>query len=259
MAGEFKFRHGIAATQIPIFSVFLFFGTLFYSQKKNGWFSIALFSIIRLTGASCMLATLTNGSYGVWAAVYVCESLGLVLLTFLLLNMLQRANTFVQVLTPWHFRVPELICWAGMGLSIADYATASQREDAAKPGGLAQASMGLFVALYAWSLLLAFYLVQRWSSIPEDERRGMWSFGACVPFMIVRTTYSVAFTATGDKKFSAVVGSPFMYLFMSLLMETAILGIVTWAIYTMPRLDAKAPKASVEGGSYRMMDMRDER
>lgn len=91
MAGEFKFRHGIAATQIPIFSVFLFFGALFYFQKKNGWFSIALFSIIRLTGASCMLATLTNGSYGVWATVYVCESLGLVLLTFLLLNMLQRA------------------------------------------------------------------------------------------------------------------------------------------------------------------------
>lgn len=168
-------------------------------------------------------------------------------------------NTFAQVLTPWHFRVPELICWAGMGLSIAYYATASQREDAAKPGGLAQASMGLFVALYAWALLLAFYLVQRWSSIPEDERRGMWSFGACVPFMIVRTTYSVAFTATGDKRFSAVVGSPYMYLFMSLLMETAILGIVTWAIYTMPRLDAKAPKDSVEGGSYRMMDMRDER
>lgn len=165
----------------------------------------------------------------------------------------------MQVLTPWHFRVPELICWAGMGLSIADYATASQREDAAKPGGLAQASMGLFVALYGWSLLLAYYLVQRWSSIPEDERRGMWSFGACVPFMVVRTTYSVAFTATGDDKFSAVVGSPFMYLFMSLLMETAILSIVTWAIYTMPRLDAKAPKASVEGGSYRMMDMRDER
>lgn len=91
MAGEFKFRHGIAATQIPIFSAFLFFGALFYFQKKNGWFSIGLFSIIRLTGASCMLATLTNGSYGAWAAVYVCESLGLVLLTFLLLNMLQRA------------------------------------------------------------------------------------------------------------------------------------------------------------------------
>ncbi|EEU38650.1 uncharacterized protein NECHADRAFT_83009 [Fusarium vanettenii 77-13-4] len=240
MTGEFKFRHGISATQIPIFSVFLFFGTLFYFQKKNGWFSIALFSIIRLTGASCMLATLANGSYGVWAAVY-------------------RANTFAQVLTPWHFRVPELICWAGMGLSIADYATASQREDAAKPGSLAQASMGLFVALYAWALLLGFYLIQRWSSIPEEERWGMWSFGACVPFMIVRTTYSVAFTATGDKKFSAVVGRPYMYLFMSLVMETTILGIVTWAIYTMSRLVATAPKDSVEGGSYRMMDMRDER
>ncbi|KAF4992727.1 hypothetical protein FDECE_13633 [Fusarium decemcellulare] len=259
MPGEFKFRHGIAATQIPIFSVFLIFGTLFYFQKKNGWFSIALFSVIRLTGGSCMLATLTNDSYGVWATVYVCESLGLVLLTFLLLDMLQRANTFVKVLTPWHFRVPELICWAGMGLSIAYYATANQREDTTKPGGLAQASMGLFVALYVWTLLLGYYLVQKWSSIPHDERRGMWSFGATIPSMIVRTTYSVAFTATGDRKFSAVAGSPWMYLFMSLLMETAILGIVTWAIYTMPRLVEKARRASLEGGSYRMMDMRDER
>ncbi|KAJ3549469.1 hypothetical protein NM208_g489 [Fusarium decemcellulare] len=147
--------------------------------------------------------------------------------------MLQRANTFIKVLTPWHFRVPELICWAGMGLSIAYYATANQREDTTKPGGLAQASMGLFVALYVWTLLLGYYLVQKWSLIPDDERRGMWSFGATIPFMIVRITYSVAFTATGDRKFSAVAGSPWMYLFMSLLMETAILGIVTWAIYTM--------------------------
>jgi hypothetical protein len=91
MTGDFDMRHGIAAAQIPIFSVFLGFGVFFGLQGKNGWFNITLLSTIRLVGASCMLATLITEARGVWAAVFVCESLGLVLLTFVLLSLLKSA------------------------------------------------------------------------------------------------------------------------------------------------------------------------
>lgn len=88
---NFRFRDGIAVSQIPIFSCFLFFGILFYLQKRQGWFSVSFFSVIRLIGASCMLATIHNDSRGIWATVFVCESLGIVLLTFVLLDFLKRA------------------------------------------------------------------------------------------------------------------------------------------------------------------------
>ncbi|KAH6869511.1 hypothetical protein B0T10DRAFT_523645 [Thelonectria olida] len=249
MIRQWQFRDGIAVTQIVLFTAFLAIGILFYFQLKNGWFSITLFSAIRLVGASCMLATLRTDSRGVWATVFVSESLGMVLLTFLLLNLLKRANGFTKVLSSWHFRVPELICWAGIGISIADFVSASRKANALSPGSLTRASVGLFVALYGWAVLLFLLTCRQWACIPPLERRGVMGFAAAIPFMSVRTCYTVIFAATGDARFSAVEGNPVIYLSMSTLMETAILTVVAWSIYSMP---AQPQNAATED-SYQLV------
>ncbi|KAH7141080.1 hypothetical protein EDB81DRAFT_654457 [Dactylonectria macrodidyma] len=243
MAHDFGFRDGVAAAQIPFFSVFLCFGILFQRQHKDGWFGISFFSTIRLIGANCMLATIHADSRGVWAAVFVCESLGLVLLTFVLLNLLKRANTFVKVLTQWHFRVPELICWAGIGISIADYISASSKKNAMEPGSLTRAGVGLFVALYVWAVFLFLSIAQKWKQVPSNERRSLICFGSTIPFMATRIAYTVTFIATGNEKYSAVVGDALTYLLMTMLMEVSVLALVVWAIFGLPRM-AKIP----EGG-----------
>lgn len=119
---------------------------------------------------------------------------------------------------------------------MADFALASQKEeDAMKPGALTQAGVGLVVALYAWAVVLFFYIAQKWHLIlPINERRSMVGFGAAIPFMVVRITYTVAFAATGDAKFSAVVGNPLVYLFMSMLMEYFVVAIIVWTIFGLP-------------------------
>ncbi|KAF6825063.1 hypothetical protein CPLU01_10516 [Colletotrichum plurivorum] len=237
MAREFGYRDGVAIAQILVFSVFLNFGILFRFQKRVGYFGISFISTIRVIGAGCMLATMTNDSRGVWAAIFVCESLGLVLLTFVLLDLLKRVNSFVRVLTPWHFRIPELICWAGLAISIADYVIASRKKDnAMAPGALTQAGVGLFAALYFWGVILFAMLAQKWKLVPEAERRSLVGFGASFPFMVVRISYTIAYVSTGERRFSAVNGDTTMYLFMTFLMEVAILGLVVWTIWGLERL-----------------------
>jgi hypothetical protein len=89
--GVFTYRHGIAVTQLVLFSVSLFLAGYFKYGHRNGWFCIGVFSIIRIVGAGCMLATITNDADGVWAGVFVTESLGMVLIVFLLIELMIRA------------------------------------------------------------------------------------------------------------------------------------------------------------------------
>ncbi|OLN89021.1 hypothetical protein CCHL11_06093 [Colletotrichum chlorophyti] len=238
MVRDFRYRDGVAIAQVVIFLVFLCFGVLFRIKRKLGWFGISFISTIRIVGAACMLGTMVNNSRAVWATIFVCESLGLVLVIFVLLDLLKRVNSFVQVLTPWHFRIPELICWAGLAISIADYVLASRKtENAMAPGALTRAGVGLFAALYFWSVLLFGSLMQKWKQVPQEERRSLIGFGTCFPFMVVRIAYTIAYVSTGQRRFSAVHGDTTTYLFMTVLMEFAILGCVVWTIWGLERID----------------------
>ncbi|KAK1997935.1 hypothetical protein LX36DRAFT_691050 [Colletotrichum falcatum] len=237
MAREFRYRDGVAVVQIIIFSLFLCFGILFRLQKKTGWFGVSFISTIRVIGAGCMLGTITNNSRAIWATIFVCESLGLVLLTFTMLDLLKRVNSFVQVLTHWHFRIPELVCWAGLAISVADYALASKKTDnAMAPGPLTKAGVGLFAALYLWGVLLFILLARKWNRVPRPERRSLIGFAACFPFMVVRISYTIAYVSTGARRFSAVNGDTTTYLFMTMLMEFALLSCVVWTIWGLARL-----------------------
>jgi hypothetical protein len=92
MAGDgiFRYRDGIAVVQVVAFSISLLFGVYFRYAHQIGWFCISVFSLFRLIGASCMLGTIRKDSHGLWAGVFVCESLGMILIIFLLLEILER-------------------------------------------------------------------------------------------------------------------------------------------------------------------------
>lgn len=88
--GTFTYRDGISVAQIAVFSPPLLFALYFTYIRRIGWFCIGVFSLLRLVGASCKLAAINNDARGLSAAVFVCESLGMILIIFLLLEMLER-------------------------------------------------------------------------------------------------------------------------------------------------------------------------
>ena len=89
--GEVGYREGIAILQVIVFAFFLPAGIWFKASGRLGWFGITFISLIRIIGASCMLATINaKDTGGLWTGVMVCESFGILTLFFLLLEMLER-------------------------------------------------------------------------------------------------------------------------------------------------------------------------
>ena len=87
--GIFTYRDGIAVAQIVSFSVPLILAVQFRCTYRIGWF---LHWRLYLTPTYWrkLQVTIHNDSQGVWAAIFVCESLGMILILFLLLEILER-------------------------------------------------------------------------------------------------------------------------------------------------------------------------
>ncbi|KAK8023485.1 hypothetical protein PG991_006724 [Apiospora marii] len=219
--GVFGYRHGVAAVQLILFFVALCISVYFRLGRRNGWFSIGVFSIFRVVGAGCMLGTITNDASSVWAGVFVCESLGMVLIVFLLLEFMARANNTVPTVHPRWFWYPQVITWADIGLAIGGFASAS-KTDSLDPTKYTQASFGLFTGLY---LIVVFTFWQFW------RRLMLQCVGVCLPLLAVRTAYSLVYQITGDRTWNAVKGNPTPYLIMTFLPELVIIYLCIGAVF----------------------------
>ncbi|KAK8069878.1 hypothetical protein PG994_006494 [Apiospora phragmitis] len=220
--GVFGYRHSIATAQLVLFFIALCLGIYFKLSHRNGWFCIGMFSIFRVVGAGCMLGTITNDASSVWAGVFVCESFGMALIVFLLLEFMSRANNAVPTVHPRWFWYPQVITWADIGLAIGGFASAS-KTDSLSPTKYTQASFGLFTGLY---LIVVFTFWQFWRvrpTFPRDEKLVLRCVGVSLPLLAIRTAYSLIYQITGDQTWNAVKGNPTPYLVMTFLPELAII------------------------------------
>ena len=144
-------------------------------------------------------------------------------------------NGQLRILTKWDFRVPDLICWAGIALTVADFILASKQQNAMAPNAMTQAGFGLFVAIYAWAVILFYRLWRHRSDLPPEELPALRSFLAAIAPMLVRITYSLIYIATGNEIFSAVVGNALAYLFMTMIPEVTVVGLAAWTTLRMCR------------------------
>ncbi|KAK7975827.1 MFS general substrate transporter [Apiospora arundinis] len=237
--GVFGFRHGIATAQLVLFFLALCIAIYFKLGHRNGWFCIGVFSIFRVVGAGCMLGTITNDASSVWAGVFVCESLGMVLIVFLLIEFMARANNVVHTVHPRWFFYPQLITWADIGLAIGGFSSASHTNSLA-PTKYTQASFGLFTALY---LIVLYTFWQFWrvmSTFPRDEKLVLRCVGVGLPLLAVRTAYSLIYQITGDRTWNAVKGNPTPYLIMTFLPELAIIFTCIWGVFQVAPPPRKA-------------------
>ena len=88
--GILHYRDIIAIFQLVLFTPSLLAAYYFRRTHRLGWFCLGVFSLLRLIGAGCKLGTVTTDSHGLWAGVFVCESLGVLLLIFVLWEMMAR-------------------------------------------------------------------------------------------------------------------------------------------------------------------------
>ncbi|KAL2260220.1 hypothetical protein VTK26DRAFT_5858 [Humicola hyalothermophila] len=246
--GVVTYRHGIAIGQLVLFSVAMCFAVYFKLRYRNGWFCIGVFSAIRVIGAGCMLGTISKDSDGLWAAVFVCESLGMVMMVILLLEFLYRANKLVPTIHPRWFFYPQVLTWADLGLAIGGFAAASRNEHPLAPTKYTQASFGLFTGLYLIVCYTAWCFWRRLDTFAHDERLLIRCVAVCLPLLGIRTAYSLVFQITGDMAWNAVKGNPTPYLTMTVLTELGIIYVSIWAIMRVVPPPRKQRKDKNRGG-----------
>ncbi|KAI4729087.1 hypothetical protein E4T49_03231 [Aureobasidium sp. EXF-10728] len=255
--GVFRYRDGICVAQIITFPVSLLLATSFYCTGRIGWFCVGSFSVIRLVGASCYLAIINNDSETLWATVFVCESLGIMLIIFLFLELLYRVyippppidrvnyadgNKQEQSIHKRYFFIPQLLTWIDIVISVIGYIVIKNKNhNQLDPTSYDQASRAILCVIYIYTLWLlsVFWRFQKISVYALPERRATYAVVYAIPLMVVRLVYSIVFEATGDRRFNASKGDPTVYLAMTYLPELGIIAICAATISGIPPIERK--------------------
>ncbi|KAK9852254.1 hypothetical protein MYU51_008657 [Penicillium brevicompactum] len=255
--GIFTYRDGISVAQIVIFSTPLLLAVYFKCTGRIGWFCIGIFSLLRLIGASCKLAAINSHARGLSAAIFVCESLGMILIMFLLLELLERTNKYMAIIRKRIFLIPSIITWIDIGISIGGWVAVMHVQNAYLPTPWSQASTALLAVIYLYlvGVFVAFWL--RRKDYPETERWGITGVAVCIPLLAVRLAYSLIFIITSDMKFNAIKGNATAYLVMTMLPEALIIAICTWIIFDkVPLLSADGKQPARKSGDEESQENR---
>ncbi|KAK7976288.1 hypothetical protein PG989_014751 [Apiospora arundinis] len=259
--GEVGYRDGIAILQVIVFACSLPIGIWFKITGRLGWYGITLISIIRLIGASCMLATIgAKDADGLWTAILVCESFGILVLFFLLLEMLERLNHFAKLVPRAVLLTPHVIVWACIAVSIAGQA-----------GTAVTTLLFVFEAALFLYMFFAPHMQNRhggsddgsrriFDLVPDDEELPIHCLVICLPLLGLRVLYSLLFIVTEDQEaYSPISGSPTLYLIFTALVEIAVVATCIWTVMHIPVLGQDARGAQgVSGMIGRLMGKRPE-
>ncbi|KAJ5100603.1 hypothetical protein N7456_006655 [Penicillium angulare] len=228
--GVFGYREGIAVAQIVAFSPPLLCAVYFKIQHQIGWFCIGVFTLLRLISAACKLALIDHESHGLWAAIFVCESLGMILIIFLLLEMLERINKVIAVVGKRMFWIPSIVTWIDIAISIIGWVAVMHVEHPLAPTPYSQASMALLAVIYLYMVGVFILFWRRRGEYLTEELWALKGVGICVPLLAIRLAYSLVFIITGNMDFSAIKGNPTAYLIMTMLPEVIIISVCTYVI-----------------------------
>ncbi|KAH8699042.1 hypothetical protein BGW36DRAFT_294009 [Talaromyces proteolyticus] len=253
------YRHGIAILEVvanfPSLVMALLLAWRHGFGRSSGWLFFIIFSLLRIIGNCCYLATINNSSnenlYIAWA---VCSSIGLSPLTLGLLYNLSRVNDSIQRKTgngfwPHIFRIVALVTLIGVILSITGVTTTDNLT-----AGLSntQTKVGLILYLVSWVALVVLLLLvwTRYNSIETGEHRLLGAVTICTPILLVRLIYSFLVTFKHDKDFSLVTGNVTIQLVMVVIEEILIVYIM---LLTGLTLDPKekavyVPTSTAENG-----------
>ncbi|KAH8695641.1 hypothetical protein BGW36DRAFT_429511 [Talaromyces proteolyticus] len=196
------YRHGIAILEVIAFFPSLFLALLLAWRhgfgRSSGWYFFILFSILRVVGNCCYLATINKSSDGLTTAWAICSSIGISPLTLGLIYNVSRVNDSIQRNTgkgfsPQLFRLCGFIAILGIILSIVGIESTSNLTE-----GMTNSKFkaGLILYLLAWVALVVLILMawSRYSKIEAGEHRILGAVAICTPLLLVRIIYSIVST-----------------------------------------------------------------
>ncbi|CAI6340690.1 unnamed protein product [Periconia digitata] len=233
--GQIHYRDGIALAQLVLFAVPFFVGYYFRWTRRICWFSICGFSLIRCVGAGCMLGTVNRNTVGLWTGVFICESLGVLLLISALFEMLARIDKTERVVHGRIFWILQLLTWIDIGISIGGFVTVTRKEhNKLLPTVWSRAGIAMLLLIYLYTLGVWVYFCMQRQRYEWEQYMLAKCVGISLSFLFVRVLFSVIFVITADRMWHAVVGNPTAYLLMTMLPELAFMAACCFVILKTP-------------------------
>ncbi|CAG8930107.1 unnamed protein product [Penicillium salamii] len=225
------YRHGLSILQVVVYipTLFIALWVAFHNgfKKSSGWCYFVVFSLARVIGSCCYLATLSNPTskdlFIAWAA---CQSLGISPLTMALFGLLSLVNDSIKSkrgrsLSPIFFRllgiltiVAAILCVMGQTKNTS--LTQTSVNSKTKIGQI------LFVLAWVSLSIVALYMLKHSHDIEPGEHRLLSAVGASIPLLFLRILYSLISTFSHDQRFNMLTGNETVQLCMAILEKIAI-------------------------------------
>ncbi|KAL4906356.1 hypothetical protein BDW74DRAFT_177370 [Aspergillus multicolor] len=228
--GKVTYWDGIAILQLIDFPIILV--AAIFIWKRTGWrsgskiwrYGVTL-SLIRIAGSVSSLISINNPSYDVEVAIAVCQLIGLAPLLLTFIGLLRQIDIEKKT-PPRAIKLITLVTFIGLILGIAGVSSSdSDSNNSYKPGALAKAAMGIFLAVFAVFLLLALWLFYQLSfSLRRFQKKLFLAIALSTPFLAARLLYSALADYTAFRAF-ALGGNATVYLCMAVLEEIVAMGI----------------------------------
>ncbi|EHA20643.1 hypothetical protein ASPNIDRAFT_190297, partial [Aspergillus niger ATCC 1015] len=229
-----NYRHGLSILELivylPSLFISLYMGFRHGFQRNAGWILLIIFSLARIVGSCCYLATIAHPeTIDLYIAWGVCTSIGLAPLISTCVGLLSRVNDSIQRKTgrgllPAFFRLIGLLTLAGMVLCIVGSSMSSSLQGITNS---IEAKVGDVLYVIAWACLCVLLLVvgSKYASIEDGEHRLLLAVGISVPLLFVRLIYSLLSVFTHNPTFNMLTGNVTVFLVMAVLEEIVIVGI----------------------------------
>ncbi|KAJ6111061.1 hypothetical protein N7486_003296 [Penicillium sp. IBT 16267x] len=227
--GKITYSNGISILQLIIYfpaifvSIFLVFRHGI--RTNSGFIFIIVFTLLRIIGACCDLASIDNSSTALYTTYAITSSIGLTPMLMACSGLLSRADGSMKKVTG--HGLPELptfrafrllnivaliLCVTGITLNMGD-------SGALKPSIEAKIGMVLYIVAWVFMMLLLGILNTRRGGLEPGESRTLLAVAIASPFIFVRVIYGTLVWFLDNSTFSMVGGNETVTLIMSVIME----------------------------------------
>ncbi|KAH7912991.1 hypothetical protein BJ138DRAFT_1082435 [Hygrophoropsis aurantiaca] len=215
-----------------------------YGIAGEGWILLFIFSLIRVVGGGLLVAAeeIRPAVTGLYIGGYALEASGLSPLLLCSLGLLhtvfQAPDGEARYSRP--FRLLHLLGTGALVLTIIGI-TSTSPSSSSSANTMRRAGVLLFALLYVIILLITGFAWTRASTIMKHRKSLLLAISIALPFLAVRTLYSILSTFSSDTfesttpntsslaKFNMFSGEWQIYVVMEVLMEYAIVILYTGA------------------------------
>ncbi|KAL4949263.1 hypothetical protein BDW69DRAFT_198233 [Aspergillus filifer] len=229
--GAVTYSDGISILELIVYLPAFFAASLLVylhgARRSGGFIFLVIFTIARIVGAACNLATINNPSTDLTIAAAICSSIGLSPLLMTCSGLLSRANECMpRPIIPKHgFSFFRILTIAALAVTISGITSDMTPQGLLSPNTEVKVGMVLYIVSWAILCILLGILYLRRTSLEIGEEQTLVAVAISAPFLLIRIIYAILLWFVADNAFNAVDGNNTAQLFMAIFEEIIVVGI----------------------------------